>query len=75
MKDIVSTIYYIFATVALLAVVAKLFYGWFRDDQSSKRFIVDMAEDHLPYIYKELRFLNPRSIDHPHIAFTHFKDK
>lgn len=73
-KEIVSTVYYICATIGLIAVVGKLFYGWFVGDQIGKRFIVDMAENHLPYIYKELRTLHPHCPDHPHIAFLHMKD-
>lgn len=74
-KDILTNVYYCVAIVCVVGAAGKLFYGWFRGDQISKKFIVDMAEEHLPYIYRELRALNPGAADHPHIAFSHFEDK
>lgn len=74
-KELLTNVYYSVAIVSVVSVVGKLLYGWFRGDQISKKFIVDMAEQHLPYIYRELRALNPGVGDHPHIAFSHFEDK
>lgn len=73
--DTLTNVYYCLAIVSVVAVVGKLLYGWFRGDQISKRFIEDMAEHHLPYIYRELRAINPKAKAHPHIAFLNFKDK
>jgi hypothetical protein len=75
LSDAIATVYYVIAIGSVIVVVGKLFYGWLRGDQISKRFIEDMASYHLPYIYKELRILNPGSHDHPTIAFSRFKDK
>lgn len=74
-KNLITNLYYCGAFTCVLGVAIKLLYGWFRGDQISKKFIVDMAEDHLPYIYRELRMLNPGAAEHPHIAFSHFEDK
>lgn len=73
--DTLTNVYYCLAIGSVAAVVGKLLYGWFRGDQISKKFIVDMAEHHLPYIYRELRVLNPRAKSHPPISFLNFKDK
>lgn len=73
--DILTDVYYGVAIISVVTVMVKLFYGWFRGDQISKKFICDMAEEHLPYIYRELRILNPRAREHPRISFSHFKDK
>lgn len=75
LKDTVSIVYYVCAIVGVVGVVGKLCYSWFRGDQISKKFIIDTAEEHLPYIYRELRFLNPGAPEHPHISFSHFKEK
>lgn len=75
LKDVASTVYYTVAIVSVGCVVVKLFYGWLRGDQIHKKFVMDMAHNHLPYIYRELRILNPGAADHPHIAFVHFEDK
>lgn len=74
-KELLTNVYYSVAIVSVICVVAKLLYGWFRGDQISKKFIIDMAGQHLPYIYQELRVLNPGAGDHPPIAFSHFEDK
>lgn len=74
-KDIASTVYYCTAIVGIVVAVLKGFFGWFRGDQINKKFVTDMAEHHLPYIYKELRHLSPRSVEPPPIAFTNLKDK
>lgn len=73
--DILTNIYYCLAIGSVMAVAGKLLYGWFRSDQISKKFMVDMACNHLPYIYQELRILNPGAEDHPPIAFSHIEDK
>jgi hypothetical protein len=73
--DILTNVYYGLAIASVVAVVGKLLYGWFRGDQISKKFIVDMAEHHLPYIYRELRDLNPGAEIHPPISFLNFKEK
>lgn len=73
--DILTNVYYCISIACVLAVMGKLLYGWFRSDQIGKKFIVDMAGEHLPYIYRELRNLNPRAREHPHINFLNFKDK
>lgn len=73
--DLITNVYYCLAIGSVAAVVGKLFYGWFRGDQISKKFIEDMAEHHLPYIYRQLRFINPRSEQHPPITFLNFKEK
>jgi hypothetical protein len=79
-KDIVATIYYILAATGVVVVVAKLLYNWFRGDQISKQFIGNMAEDHLPHIYKQIMRLQIKVglnvTDAPPIKFMHFnKDK
>lgn len=73
--DLLTNLYYILAIISIVTVVIKLFYGWFRGDQIGKKFISDVAGEHLPYIYRELRSLNRNAPEHPHISFSHFKDK
>lgn len=75
LKDIASTVYYILAIFSVGCVVVKLFYGWLRGDQIHKKFVTEMASCHLPYIYRELRTINPVAPDHPPISFVQFKDK
>ena len=74
-KDIVQTVYYGAAIVGIVATIIKVFYGWFRGDQISKKFIIEMAEHHLPYIYMELQHRNPNCKYHPPISFINIKDK
>lgn len=75
LKDTIASVYYGLAITSVIGVTCKLLYGWVRGDQISKRFIVDMASQHLPYIYRELRMLNPGAVEHPPIAFSHLEDK
>lgn len=78
-KDLVATVYYTLATLGIVVVVVKLLYGWIRGDQISKHFVSNMAEDHLPHIYKQIMRLQIRTgldvTEAPTIKFTDFKGK
>jgi hypothetical protein len=75
LTDLLANTYYGIAIGVVVVTASKFFYGWFRGDQISKRFIIDMASVHLPYIYRELKRQNPESPEHPNIVFMNFKDK
>lgn len=51
LKEIVTLIYYGSATISIILVAVRLLYTWFKDFDNSQRFITDMAQVHLPYIY------------------------
>ena len=74
-KEVLSSIYYVCATISCLFVVVKLFYGWFTGDQQSKSFIIDTAETHLPHIYRTLSRIEQKLEMHvspaPSINFYH----
>jgi len=47
----VTSTYYILAALAVVAVLIRVVYSFFRDFDNAKRFTSDMASIHLPYIY------------------------
>lgn len=50
-KDAVNLGYYAIGGLALIGVLVRNLYTWFRDFDNTQRFASDMALIHLPHIY------------------------
>jgi hypothetical protein len=73
-KEGLSLFYYLLGALAAIIAVIRVLYGWFKDYDNSTQFTQDMAQTHLPHIYKSLaRIADKLDVDLedcPPIMFT-----
>jgi hypothetical protein len=48
-------LYYSLSAISFFLVFVRLVYTWFRDFDNSQKFICDMADTHLPYLYTSIQ--------------------